>query len=294
MRLSTRLLRIAVGRAQYRAYTGIGRRLLRLRRSTVRVGDLTIPVLSRPGRGDPLVFLHGFGADKEGWMGLIARVGKRPVIALDLPGFGKATRIDGARSNAAHQARAVRDALDALGTKRATLVGASMGGAIALRFAADFPERTRSIILLGSVGPIVDKSAFMHALDGGKNPLIPGTHDEFVAMLDFVTVKRPWLPQSIGAYLAAEQVKRKSDLVELFDGWLAQDAAELDAALSRVKAPTLVIHGELDRVIDLSSARAIADRVASSTLMVLPNVGHVPQLEVPREVARAITEFARD
>ena len=285
-------LRIAVGRAQYLAYTSVGRRLLRLRHSAVRARDLTIPVLVRDGRGDPLVFIHGFGADKEGWIGLIARVGRRPVVALDLPGFGAATRIPGARSNAGDQARAVKDALDALGTKRATLVGASMGGAVTLRFAADFPEATRAIVLLGSVGPVVDKSPFVLGLDEGKNPLIPSSHDEFFAMLDFVTVRRPWLPSSIGAFLAAEQVKRKPELVELFDGWVAQDGGALDAALERVKAPTLVIHGERDRVIDVSSARAIAERIPTSKLLVLPDVGHVPQLEVPQRVARAITDFA--
>lgn len=258
----------------------------------MRAGGLTIPVLVRDGEGDPLVFIHGFGADKEGWIGLIARVGRRPVVALDLPGFGAATRIDGARSNAGDQARAVKHALDGLGTRRATLVGASMGGAITLRFAADFPESTRAIVLLGSVGPIVDKSPFVLGLDEGRNPLIPASHDEFLAMLDFVTVRRPWLPSSIGAFLAAEQVKRKPELTELFEGWVAQDGGALDAALERVKAPTLVIHGERDRVIDVSSARAIAERVRTSKLLVLPDVGHVPQLEVPDRVARAITDFA--
>lgn len=287
-------IRIAVGRAQYRAFTSIGQRLLRLSRSTVNVDGVIIPVISRPGRGDPLLFVHGFGADKEGWIGLMSRFRGRAMIALDLPGFGAASRIERERATADRQADALRGVLDALGVKRATLVGASMGGAISLRFASLFPERTRALALLGSVGPAVDPSPLVKALAEGNNPLIPSSHDEFHDMLDFVTAKRPWVPTSIAAYLAAEQVARKAELTELFDGWLAQDAKVLDAALSHVVAPALVIHGALDRVIDVSTARAIAAHVPHATLRVMPGIGHVPQLEAPAEVARMIEKFLDD
>jgi pimeloyl-ACP methyl ester carboxylesterase len=128
-------------------------------------------------------------------------------------------------------------------------------------------------------------------LERGENPLIPRSPEEFFAMLDFVTVEKPFLPRWIGAYLAAEQVARRSELLELFDGWVAQDANDLDSALERVQAPTLVIQGARDRVIHPSSARAIAERVTKAKLMLLPDIGHVPQLEAPKLVARAITEF---
>lgn len=281
-------LRIAVGRAQYRTLTSIGKRLLGLRASEVTVDGVRIPVWVREGSGDPLVLVHGFGANKEGWLTLMAKLGGHPIIALDLPGFGEASRIGADRATAVHQARAVKGVLDHLAVRRATLVGSSMGGAIALRFAHDFPAHTRAVVLLGSAGPTVDKSELREALDRGENPLIPGTLGEYEAMIDFVTHKKPWIPRSIGAYLAADQIARKMDLTALFAGWLAQDELEMAAALAQVKAPTLVIHGEKDRVIDLSTARAIASHVKNSTLLVLPGVGHAPQLEAPGDVARAI------
>ena len=284
-------LQIAIGRAQYRAYTGLFRRALGLRKSTLEVGGHKVPLLTRDGDGDPIVFVHGFGADKEGWLGIISRLRGRRIIALDLPGFGAASRIGRDQSKAALQARVIRDVLDSLGVSRATLVGASMGGAIAIRFAADFPERTRALVLLGSVGPLVDKSELVHALDRGENPLIPASHEEFLAMLDFVSAKRPFLPRAIGEYIASEQVARRADLSELFAGWLDQDAQDLDAALARVKAPTLVVQGELDRVIHPSTARAIAEHIEKSKLMLLPDIGHVPQLEATKTVANAIAAF---
>ncbi|MEO6418164.1 MAG: alpha/beta hydrolase, partial [Polyangiaceae bacterium] len=189
---------------------------------------------------------------------------------------------------AEYQARAVKGALDHLGVGRATLVGSSMGGGISLRFAHDFPERTRAVVLLGSVGPIVDKSPLLHALDRGENPLLPGSLEEYVAMLTFVTQKKPWIPRSIATYLAADQMRRKADLTDLFAGWLAQDPGPMEALLADVKAPTLVIHGDRDRVIDLSTARALASHLHDAKLLVLPGVGHVPQIEAPAEVARAL------
>jgi abhydrolase domain-containing protein 6 len=286
-------LRIAVGRAQYRALTSIGKRLLGLRATEVTVDGVRIPVWVREGSGDPLVLVHGFGANKEGWLTLIGKLRGRAIIALDLPGFGGASPIGADRATAVHQARAVKGVLDHLNVSRATLVGSSMGGGIALRFAHDYPEQTRAVVLLGSVGPTVDKSQLLEALDRGENPLLPGTLGEYLAMINFVTHKKPWIPRSIAAYLADDQSARKSHLTALFAGWLAQDELEMAAALGDVKAPTLVIHGEKDRVIDLSTARAIASHVKNSTLLVLPGVGHVPQLEAPGEVARAIDAHLR-
>lgn len=281
-------LRIAVGRAQYRTLMSLGKRVLGLSETEATVEGVRIPVWTRGGTGAPLVFVHGFGANKEGWLTLIAKLKGHPVVALDLPGFGAASRIDRDRATAERQARALKGVLDHLGVGRATLVGSSMGGGISLRFAHDFPESTRAVVLLGSVGPIVDKSPLLHALDRGENPLIPSTHAEYVAMLDFVTHKKPWVPRSIVTYLAADQALRKADLTDLFAGWLAQDADAMEALLADVKAPTLVIHGERDRVIDLSTARALASHLPNSKLLVLPGIGHVPQLEAPSEVARAL------
>jgi abhydrolase domain-containing protein 6 len=281
-------LRIAVGRAQHRTLTSLGKRLLGLRETEATVDGVRIPVWIRPGKGAPLVLVHGFGANKEGWLTLIAKLKGHAVVALDLPGFGAASRIDRDRATAVHQAGAVKGVLDHLGVGRATLVGSSMGGGIALRFAHDFPKHTRAVVLLGSVGPVVDKSPLLEALDRGENPLIPGTYAEYVAMIDFVTHKKPWIPRSIATYLAADQARRKADLAEMFAGWLAQDATAMEASLAQVEAPALVIHGDRDRVIHLSTARALASHLRHSTLLVLPDVGHVPQLEAPGRVARAI------
>jgi pimeloyl-ACP methyl ester carboxylesterase len=168
-----------------------------------------------------------------------------------------------------------------------------MGGAISLRFASDFPEATQALVLLGSVGPTVDKSALGHALDAGENPLIPRSREEFVKMLDFVAEKKIFVPRVVAAHLASDQIARRERLQAMFEAWIAQPEDALDAVLRNVKAPTVVMHGDRDRVIDLSSGRAIAERVPNARLIVLEGIGHVPHFEATRRVAKVIEDLAR-
>jgi pimeloyl-ACP methyl ester carboxylesterase len=298
----TNALEIKLGRAAYRIAMGLGRRALGLRKKTITVDGIDIPILLRDvtngtraseGRaGIPIVFIHGFGADKEGWLALIGKLRGRAVVALDLPGFGAASPIDPAHATAEHQARAVKGVLDALHISKAILVGSSMGGGISLRFASDFPEATHALVLLGSVGPLVDKSPLNHALDRGENRLIPRSREDFVNMLDFVAEKKIFAPGFIVSYLASDQVARRDRLQAMFDAWIAQPEDLLDHVLKNVKAPTIVMHGDHDRVIDISSGRAIAERVPNAKLIVLEGIGHVPQFEATGRVARTIKELA--
>jgi pimeloyl-ACP methyl ester carboxylesterase len=279
---------IGVGGVAYRSVMGLTRRLLRLREQIITVDDLTIPVWTREGHGDPILFIHGFGADKEGWLALIGKLRGRAIVALDLPGFGGASTIDPSRVTAPHQARVVKAVLDALGIAKVIVVGASMGGGISLRFASDFPDATRAVVLLGSVAPEADKSELGHLLDAGQNPLIPSSRAEFLGMLDFVAEKKLFVPGVIASYLASKQVARHEILTALFAAWRAQDSSALEDVLPSIKAPTLVIHGDRDRLIDLSSARLNAERVPNAKLIVLPGVGHVPQMEATARVAQEI------
>lgn len=285
-------IEIGLGRAAYRMVMGLGRRLLGLRARSVTVDGIVIPVLTRKGRGAPLVFVHGFGADKETWFPLIGKLRGRAIVALDLPGFGDASPIDPSAATAPRQARAVKGVLDSLGISRVVLIGSSMGGGISLRFASDYPEATRAIVLLGSVGPAAEKSELSRMLDEGKNPLIPSNREELVAMLDFVAEKKIWVPRAVGSYLAAEQLARRDALTAMFAAWVDQGPAAIDDVLGGITATTVVIHGECDRVIHVSSGRALAARVPGAKLIVLPGVGHVPQIEAVGRVAKEIAALA--
>jgi len=283
-----------VGRAQYAALMGLAVRRLGLEAESITVADLQIPTLHRGG-GEPIVFVHGFGADKESWLTLIARLpAKQSIVALDLPGFGGASPITASRASAMHQAAVVVQALRGLGVDRAHFVGSSMGGGIALRLAADAPERVASLTLLGSVGPWVEKSELALALERGENPLVGRTLADFDRMMDLGMVKPLYIPRTIRAHLASVRATHAVSWDALFEGFVASPPEQgYLERLGEVLAPTLVIHGSEDRVIHPSTGRALAEQLQTSRHLSLPDVGHVPHMEATRIVAAALLEHVR-
>ena len=283
-----------VGRAQYAALMGLAVRRLDLALETLRVADLRIPTLHRGG-GEPLVFIHGFGSDKESWLTLFARLpANQPVVALDLPGFGSASPIPASEASAKRQAAVVVEVLRQLGVHRGHLVGSSMGGGIALRLAVDAPERVASLTLLGSVGPWVEKSELALALERGENPLVSRTLADFDRMMEIVMVKPLYIPRAIRSHLASERSARASSWEALFEGFVnAPPEESYLERLGEILAPTLVIHGSKDRVIHPSTGRALAEQLQRSRHLSLPEVGHVPHMEATRLVAAALLEHVR-
>ena len=279
---------------QYAALMGLAVRRLGLATQTVTVADLRMPTLFRGG-GDPVVFVHGFGGDKESWLTLMARLpATQALVALDLPGFGDASPIAASRASAKHQAAVVLQVLRELGVERAHLVGSSMGGGIALRLAADAPERVVSLTLLGSVGPWVEKSELALALERGENPLVSRTLADFDRLMELVTAKPLYIPSTIRAHLASVRSARAESWNALFEGFVgaAPEDSFLDG-LARIQAPTLVIHGAKDRVIHPSTGRALAEQLVRGRHLPLPEVGHVPHMEATKLVAEALLEHVR-
>jgi abhydrolase domain-containing protein 6 len=286
---------VRIGRAEYRlflraliAYAGLEKR-------TTRVGAVAMPALVR-GRGTPLVLVHGFGADKESWLGLIARIDRsRAVAAFDLPGFGEASAIHPREASAKRQAKALLDAMSQLGIDRAHLVGSSMGGGICQRLARDYPSRVLSMTLLGSAaGVSVEKSELSLALERGENPLLTTSPEDFERLVGWMMSKKPTIPRPIALYQGTERMARAQKHAALFAGFVGAPKEErMPIDLEAIQAPALVIQGDEDKVIHPSTARALGSRLPDARLVMLPGVGHIPQLEAAGQVASSIDAFAR-
>jgi pimeloyl-ACP methyl ester carboxylesterase len=283
----------AVGGAQYALYTRSVTRLLGFDDGAVDVDGVRVPFLAR-GWGVPLLMVHGFGGDKESWLLLAAAMRRnRCIVIPDLPGFGAAGAIDPERASAQAQARVLGSLLDHLGYARAHVVGSSMGGGIAIRFAVDAPARVSSMTLIGSVGPVVKKSEVGLAIDRGENPLVVNDVDDLDRLMRLVTERRPPVTKSMRRFIAADKVARRDAQMALFRGWNQPRDGEglAHIALGDVRTPALVIHGVKDRVIDKSTGEALAQQLPDARLELLEGVGHAPQLEAPRKVGRLIEGF---
>ena len=239
------------------------------------------------GAGTPLVFLHGFGADLNGWRPLVGRLGsRRSLLALDLPGHGQSPLRGEITLDAFVEA--VETALAQEEVRQAHLIGHSLGGAVAIALAARRAELARSLTLIAPAG------------------LGPDVNGDFVT--GFLRAQSeaslaPWmgLLASDEAALGSAMVKatlrqrRDSDLVAAQSAIAAAffpdgaQAFSLRAALKRYAGPVKVIFGLDDRIIPARHADGLPGLVA---LHRFPGVGHMPHFEARAEIARLIEENA--
>jgi pimeloyl-ACP methyl ester carboxylesterase len=245
------------------------------------------------GHGEPLVLLHGFGADKDNWTRVARYLTPRfRVIAPDLPGFGDSTRNPSARYASADQVDRVHAFVHALGLESFHLGGNSMGGGIAGNYAAKYPADVKSLWLVAPGGiATAEKSELVRKVEAGENPLLIRTTDDYERLLDFVFVEKPFVPQPIVRYLTERAIANREFNAKVFRD-LRENPAPLEPALKGLPVRTLVLWGDHDRLVDVSGAKILGAILPNATVVVLPNVGHVPMIEKPEASARAFLEFA--
>ena len=239
-----------------------------------------------PASGETLVLLHGFAADKDNWLRF-----SRPltqdyrVIALDLPGFGDSDLPPGSY-DVGTQAERLADILDELGVQQAHVLGNSMGGQIAALFAARYPERVRSLALFANAGIESPHKSELYQLltSGSPNPLVVKQPQDFDKLLRFVFVEPPYLPESLKRYLGERAMAKATHYDQVFKQ-LVERPVTLAPELPKIQAPTLLLWGRQDRVLDVSSIEVMQPLLNKPNVVIMDNVGHAPMLERPEESA---------
>ena len=271
------------------------------------VGDLW--VRRGPDGGEPGLFVHGLGGSATNWTDLMGELaGVVDAEAVDLPGFGfSPPPADGRYTVGAH-ARAVIAHLERRGRGPVHLFGNSLGGAVSTRVAADRPDLVRTLTLVSPALPSLRPTK-------GSDPrlpllLLPGLSSIAVRRLAAQTPEQRARgvlqlcfgdpsqipPQRLAE--AAEEVRRRNALAHtqdaftlslrgLIGSYLGGSNRSLWAKAARVKAPTLLVWGDRDRLVDVALAPRAARTYPDVRLLVLPGVGHVAQMERPELVARA-------
>ena len=262
-----------------------------LRRAELELGGQHVDYLIG-GSGEPLLLLHGFGADKSNWVRVARYLTPHfEVVAPDLPGFGESTRDPSARYAVEDQVERMHAFVTTLGLKSIHIGGNSMGGAIAGAYAARYRDDVRSLWLLA---PGWVKSAKRSELDEriahGDNPLLVENALGFERLLDFVFVQRPMIPLPIERYLAEQAVQHRP-FNEKVGRDLAARPVVLEDVLAGLPTPTLVLWGDHDRLVDVSGADVLKSVMPNAHVVVLHDVGHAPMVERPEESAKAFLAF---
>jgi pyruvate dehydrogenase E2 component (dihydrolipoamide acetyltransferase) len=233
----------------------------------------------------PIVFVHGFGGDLNNWLFTTEKLSQQhPTYAVDLPGHGASSKDV---TSFAELTAALAGFLDAAELDRAHLVGHSMGGAVALRVAADHPDRVASLTLIDSAGLGPDINA--DYVDGF---LAAGRRRELKGVLQLLFAD----PGLVTRQLVDDVLKyKRKDGVDAALAALAGDmfpdgaqAVDLRAELGGLGMPVLVIWGAQDQIIPAGHAEGLPDGVE---VHVLDGQGHSPHMEAAGEVNRLVGAF---
>lgn len=227
-------------------------------------------------RGTPLILIHGIGNSAEIWSLLLPLLSRDFLVyAPDLPGFGKTPLAPEGVTIRTH-VQYLKQFIDSLGYPQVTLVGNSLGGWIATQFAITYPASVEHLYLLNSAGLrgeemnspyAINREAAQRAANHimGFSLRLPGF------ILDDI--------------VRTSQMPAYSGFVQQYD---VQE--ELDSIICQVEVPTTIIWGERDKIFPIACANDLQAGITNAELLLLPGVGHMPQVQAPFAIARIIRE----
>ncbi|MBL9070714.1 MAG: alpha/beta fold hydrolase [Sphingopyxis sp.] len=277
-----------------------GRWLLRKRGGTVQksvvVEGRAWPYLEG---GDPakptLLLVHGFSGDKDNWSFLAPYLTRDyHIIAPDLPGFGENERNPDLAYDITAQTARLKAFVDALRLDRPHVAGNSMGGWIALRYALDYPGALASLILLNNAGINGEHESDLQkqAANLDYNPLVLANLEDADRLVAMVVHKPPHIPSRLKPVIYADGLKYRDQLDAIF--WVIANEGRdhpLNDRLGDVKAPTLILWGRHDRLLDVSCVPVLEFGIAGSRSHIFEHVGHVPMVEDPKATADVMKGF---
>jgi pimeloyl-ACP methyl ester carboxylesterase len=265
----------------------------------VDVGGLDLFEISL-GAGRDLVLLHGNAASTYAWRKVIEPLAAHfHVHALDLPGFGFSDKPADAPYDPSWLASKVVAYMTALGIERAVMVGNSMGGHVASDVAILYPARVAALVLIdasglraedGSVGePPLAMRIATWPLVGALVRALPARSLVAGALRHAVYDPATVTDADVDAYYLP--LRTPNGMLAFLRSKSHPLDPERDELVSAIRAPTLVITGDSDRMVPQSVAQRYHRLIAGSRLEVFEHTGHLPQEERPERTVEAITAF---
>ncbi|CAB4901431.1 unannotated protein [freshwater metagenome] len=279
------------------------------RRPSVDVDDAVIDLHGHDvayrcaGSGPVVLLVHGIAGTSAVWEAVIPELATtHTVIAPDLPGHGRSGRSAGDYSVGA-MAATLRDLLLALGLERATVVGHSLGGGVAMQYSYLFPEHCERLVLVsaGGLGRSVALALRSAALPGSEVVtaglgLVARGGGRALGAVGLLRADRVSAPtRELGRSVAAlaDRETRTAFLATLraVVGPVGQRVFAGDRLYLAAAMPTLIVWGADDPIIPAGHGRRAHAAMPGSRLELLPGVGHFPPLEAPEELTAALRDF---
>jgi pimeloyl-ACP methyl ester carboxylesterase len=255
------------------------------------------------GSGPALLLIHGIAGSSRTWRDVIPRLTDRfTVIAPDLMGHGQSEKPVGDYSLGAF-ASGIRDLLEVLSIDRATVVGQSFGGGVALQLAYQHPERCERLVLVDSGGLGREVSWLLRLMT------LPAS--EYVMPVIFPGFVRDWgddlfrtindrgirlgrVSEMWSAYASLAEAENRQAFARTIKSVIdpgGQTVSAMDRLYLASPMPTLIIWGDRDVIIPVSHAYAAHQAMPGSQLVIIEGVGHFPQIEAPEQLVDALIDF---
>jgi pimeloyl-ACP methyl ester carboxylesterase len=256
------------------------------------------------GRGPLLVLIHGITSSSATWDRVLPRLAKRyTVLAPDLLGHGRSDKLRGDYSVGAH-ANTVRDLLDALGYERATFVGHSLGGGVAMQLAYQYPDRVERLVLVapGGFGREVTPLLRAASLPGSGGVLALAAWRPFVqagtALTQFLgrfgLAASTDLAELGRAYALLADREARTAFVHTLRSVVdhrGQRVSAIDRLGATSRFPALIVWGERDRIVPAHHGRDFHRLVPHTYLAMFERAGHFPHRDDPARFVRVLDAF---
>ncbi len=245
-------------------------------------GATTLPdVPPNTERGELLLFLHGAGWNGALWQKSMSDFAEEhSPLALDFPGHGRSTGIDGLRSIDEYR-DCLADFIEALRLRPAVLVGHGLGGAAALAYAIFHPQRVRGLVLTGTAArfqiPAEQLDTWRNVMRGRRAQ--PFTNEGFAALAD------------PGAQRAVLSEQIKTDPRVRYMDLVLSESFEVTPWLEELKLPVLIINGVEDPYAPPERARALRDGITGAELVIVEGAGHYVPWERRGAFETALRQF---
>lgn len=254
-----------------------------------------------------MLAIHGIGHDHRTWLPALPALAKNfTVIAPDLLGHGSSDKPRADYSMGGF-ANGMRDLLTVLGINRATVMGNSLGGGVAMQFAYQFPERTERVIMVAagglgkSVNPLLKTLSIPGADTAVALATAPGLRQ--VVTKTMISLKHAGVPYTQDFAGLADVYNNLADsgarraFLHTLRGVIdrrGQAISMIDRAYLARDMPTMIVWGEKDVVIPVKHAWAAAQLLPGCRFEVLRDAGHMPQEDAPRRFAEVVSKFVAE
>ena len=255
------------------------------------------------GGDDVLLLIHGMAGSSETWRALIPRLSRKyRVVAPDLLGHGQSAKPRGDYSLGAF-AVWLRDLLDELGISRATIVGQSLGGGVAMQFVYQHPDYCQRLILIssGGLGPDVGWTLRLLSAPGAElilpviapRPVLT-VGNKLRSWFTAAGIQSPRGAEIWSAYSSLADAQTRQAFLRTLRSvvdYRGQAVSALNRLHMAAELPTMAIWGDQDQIIPVAHAHAAHAVRPESRLEILAGVGHFPHVERPTEVVDLIDDF---